>query len=529
MSKASRIYAWGEIKDHRRIYAIIIIVIALTMSSFMLTHAAILYTSQVISSTTKMALSSDVCILAPGSDERDLYGGAVEIPDAEEIEKTINEFPGYRASVRCVLQGSYNVGDGFDGCVIQGIDLKRDVELEKIKSSMVQGEWFDENEEYIHHRTGIRIDLGNLTSKIKIGDKSIGRIDFEIGNPGEGPYPVIVGETATKVHPIKVGDVISVIGTKGSRGAFSASVVTIELKVIGTYRSGTPTLDQMVWFMPVDCLREIKGYGSFTDTSPQKLLSLPQLTDKIGFLLQSIPFVSEIPMYNITLSDIGSTLEGVSEGLILADAGFEVDRSAGEIVLVRVPKPPCYVGEIAHSKDVVNELREAIDGAMNEHVIYSSRDLIRYISGSMQDIANIMHWIMMLIILAMATFAIYHAMDNIVLRKIREIGTLKAFGATDGAILEIFLNQALFIGFLSGGFAVGISVIAMRFINWYGGISIGFIGENQLDIKFLVTWSIVLITFILPILVSILASILPAKKAATLSPVEALKKGEISL
>jgi hypothetical protein len=124
MSKASRIYAWGEIKDHRRIYAIIIIVIALTMSSFMLTHAAILYTSQVISSTTKMALSSDVCILAPGSDERDLYGGAVEIPDAGEIEKTINELPGYRASVRCVLQGSYNVGDGFDGCVIQGIDLK---------------------------------------------------------------------------------------------------------------------------------------------------------------------------------------------------------------------------------------------------------------------------------------------------------------------------------------------------------------------------------------------------------------------
>jgi ABC-type lipoprotein release transport system permease subunit len=184
--------------------------------------------------------------------------------------------------------------------------------------------------------------------------------------------------------------------------------------------------------------------------------------------------------------------------------------------------------EIAHSKDVVNELRGAVDGSMN-YVIYSSHDLIRYISGSMQDIVNIMHWIMMFIILALATFAIYHAMDNVVLRKIREIGTLKAFGATDGAILEIFLNQALFIGFLSGGFAVGISVIAMRFINWYGGLSIGFIGETQLDIKFLVTWSLVLTTFILPILVSILASILPAKKAATLSPVEALKKGEISL
>lgn len=528
MSKASRIYAWGEIKDHRRIYTIIIIVIALTMSSFMLAHAAILYTSQVISSTTKMALSSDVCILAPGSDERDLYGGAVEIPDAGEIEKTINELPGYRASVRCVLQGSYNVGDGFDGCVIQGIDLKRDVELEKIKSSVVQGKWFDESKKYLHRRTGIKIDLGNLTSKIKIGDKTIGRIDFEIGNPGEEPYPVIIGETAIKVHPIKVGDVISVIGTKGSRGAFSASVVTTELKVIGTYRSGTPTLDQMVWFMPVDCLREIKGYGSFTDTPPQKLLSLPQLTDKIGFLLQSIPFVSEIPVYNITLSDIGSTLEGVSEGLILADAGFEVDRGAGEIVLVKAPEPRFHMKEIAHSKDVVNELRGAVDGSMN-YVIYSSHDLIRYISGSMQDIANIMHWIMMFIILALATFAIYHAMDNIVLRKIREIGTLKAFGATDGAILEIFLNQALFIGFLSGGFAVGISVIAMRFINWYGGLSIGFIGETQLDIKFLVTWSLVLTTFILPILVSILASILPAKKAATLSPVEALKKGEISL
>ena len=528
MSKVSKVYAWGEIRDHRKIYTLIIIIIALTMSSFMMIHATILYTSQVISSTTKMALSSDVCILAPGSDERDLYGGAVEIPNAGELERTINELQGYTASVRCVLQGSYNVGDGFDACVIQGIDLKRDVELEKIKSSMAQGEWFDETKSYLRHRTGIKIDLGNLTSKIKIGDKSIGRISFELGNPGEEPYPVIIGETATKVHPIKVGDIVPMIGTKGSRGDVSSSVVTIQLKVIGTYRSGTPTLDQMIWFMPIDCLREIKGYGSFTDMPSQKPLSLPQLADTIGSLFQSLPFLSKIQLYNITLSDIGSSLEGISEGLILADADFEVDNGTGEVILIKVPKPISYMNEVAHSKKVVKMLRAELDGS-KDYAIFSSHDLIRYLSGSMQDIASIMHWIMMFIILALAAFAIYHAMDNIVLRKIREIGTLKAFGATDGAILEIFLDQALFIGLLSGGFAVGISIIAMKFINWYGGLSIGFIGETQLDIKFLVTPSIILITFALPILVSILASILPAKKAARLSPVEALKKGEISL
>ena len=46
---------------------------------------------------------------------------------------------------------------------------------------------------------------------------------------------------------------------------------------------------------------------------------------------------------------------------------------------------------------------------------------------------------------------------------------------------------------------------------------------------FLINWLTILIALILPIVLAVLAAAIPAKKASMLSPVEALRKGELSL
>ena len=73
-----------------------------------------------------------------------------------------------------------------------------------------------------------------------------------------------------------------------------------------------------------------------------------------------------------------------------------------------------------------------------------------------------------------------------------------------------------------------VSVLVMNLVNWYG-LNVEFIAGTQLKIGFVVNWLTLLIAIALPIVLSVVAAAIPAKKASMLSPVEALRKGELSL
>lgn len=73
-----------------------------------------------------------------------------------------------------------------------------------------------------------------------------------------------------------------------------------------------------------------------------------------------------------------------------------------------------------------------------------------------------------------------------------------------------------------------VSIIRPSGSGWYG-ISVEFIAGTQLKIGFIINWRTLVIALLLPMLVSVLAAAVPAKKTAMLSPVEALRKGELAL
>jgi len=68
----------------------------------------------------------------------------------------------------------------------------------------------------------------------------------------------------------------------------------------------------------------------------------------------------------------------------------------------------------------------------------------------------------------------------------------------------------------------------MYFVNWYG-FNVQFIAGTQLKIGFIVNWFTLLVSLLLPLTLTVLAAAFPAKKASMLSPVEALRKGELAL
>jgi putative ABC transport system permease protein len=98
-----------------------------------------------------------------------------------------------------------------------------------------------------------------------------------------------------------------------------------------------------------------------------------------------------------------------------------------------------------------------------------------------------------------------------VVERTREIGIRKALGATDRAILSQFLTEAVVIS-VAGG-SIGIVL----------GISITFLAATALNFAFIVSGSAISIGFGLSTTVGLVAGVIPARNAARLDPIVALR------
>ncbi|AFY91410.1 ABC transporter permease [Chamaesiphon minutus] len=98
-----------------------------------------------------------------------------------------------------------------------------------------------------------------------------------------------------------------------------------------------------------------------------------------------------------------------------------------------------------------------------------------------------------------------------VVERTREIGIRKALGATDRAILTQFLTESVIISVVGG--SIGIIL----------GIGITFVSATAFKFAFLVSGNAIAIGFGLSTAVGLLAGVIPAKNAAKLDPIVALR------
>jgi lipoprotein-releasing system permease protein len=135
------------------------------------------------------------------------------------------------------------------------------------------------------------------------------------------------------------------------------------------------------------------------------------------------------------------------------------------------------------------------------------------------------------LIIAVAGFGILAIFFMIVVEKTRDIGILKSLGATGRGILSIFLAYGLSLGIVGASVGMVLGLLFVRYINEIADLLGRITGQPVFDpsiyyfqkIPTIVEWHTVAWIVTGAMMIAILASILPARRAARLHPVEALR------
>ena len=124
--------------------------------------------------------------------------------------------------------------------------------------------------------------------------------------------------------------------------------------------------------------------------------------------------------------------------------------------------------------------------------------------------------------ITVASLGIVNTMVMSILERYREIGIMKAVGATDGDVQRIFLFESGAIGLLGGLFGLGLGWAVSLVINAVVNTLMARHGAPRMD-YFSFPWWLCLGAILFSILVSLAAGIYPTRRAARVDPVVALR------
>ncbi|MBV9788988.1 MAG: ABC transporter permease [Chloroflexi bacterium] len=171
---------------------------------------------------------------------------------------------------------------------------------------------------------------------------------------------------------------------------------------------------------------------------------------------------------------------------------------------------------IAAANELVPQIR-------NEGFRVQSLELILDLADQVFTVINVMLSSVGGLALLVASLGIVNTMIMSIYERTREIGTLKAIGASRGDIRLMFMIEAGMIGLMGGVIGIisgwGLGLLLNRVILWY-------IEREQLPVRgdfFVVTPTLALVSLLFATLIGVIAGLYPANRAARLDPLVALR------
>jgi len=143
--------------------------------------------------------------------------------------------------------------------------------------------------------------------------------------------------------------------------------------------------------------------------------------------------------------------------------------------------------------------------------------------SSVMDTMNLFLTGIAAISLLVGAIGIANTMFMSVMERTRQIGVLKALGTTNSEVMKLFLIESAMIGFIGGLIGIFLGFIASGIISELGArlmIGAGMRGSTSITV---ITPELILFAIGFSVFIGALSGLLPARRAANLQPVEALR------
>jgi lipoprotein-releasing system permease protein len=177
-----------------------------------------------------------------------------------------------------------------------------------------------------------------------------------------------------------------------------------------------------------------------------------------------------------------------------------------------------------HDAEAAGEVRAAVDKALADRSDIKAKDwkeLNRNLFSALQ-LEKIATFIVLSIAITVASFCIICTLLLMVTEKSKEIAILKAIGASDRAILKVFMSEGVMIGGVGTMFGVAAGLTLMLGLQWFGvrlDPDVYYVDRLPINVDAL-EYTLVALS---ALVITTLATIYPAIAASRLRPVDGIR------
>jgi len=427
------------------------------------------------------------------------------LPDTEKALEVIKNHEGIKSTTRLisaqVIVGEYNEENEFD---LSALTEKDDLSLDDIPISLLFAGDYDTYWD------------------------TLSEVNFIEGTyPAPGTTEIIIDTRVADAYERLFGKKINV----GDKVFLASMQMTLrDATVSGIFK---PSNEHSAMFQIIYCNPDLaRTFAKLTYASNIEN-ELPDSVDLGLSAKVSSEDFSDDDLFSgddIFFEDTGSTdilssskidFDNILGDTSLRDKLNQTDNGAWNFIIARAENP------MATGKLISELMKEYKDAGMNVQVMNWEQAAYSY-TGSVAGIGLVFN--ILIIILAIVVFIIImNTMVVSVFERTREIGTMRAIGASQKFVKKLFFSEAMMITISSSVFGIIISFIAMGIFNSFqieieNSIAKMILGGGLLS--FTPTVTIVVTTVIIALAGSYLSALYPVKSALKITPAKALASGE---
>jgi len=190
-----------------------------------------------------------------------------------------------------------------------------------------------------------------------------------------------------------------------------------------------------------------------------------------------------------------------------------------------------YIDIKVANAEMVDEVTASLEQRLmlSRHVTNQTKDFtISSAQSTQQTISSVMGTMSLFlggiaaISLLVGAIGIANTMFMSVMERTRQIGTLKALGTTNSEITKLFLFESAMIGLIGGLIGIFLGFISSGIVSEMGFQLTGITRGGGVTMT-VITPELILFAIGFSVLIGMIAGFIPARKAAKLQPVEALR------